>query len=117
MATFCVNTGLQALWKVVYDLDQSFQADFIPHFLQRSFQRLHIRVGFRARFFFENRPYGVIERVQIRGIGWPFTIVVSPMIVDFDEIGAVFAKIGLGLYRLVSWSLILLKSFILNSKK
>ena len=69
MATVCVNTGLQALWKVVYDLDQSFQADFIPRFLQRSFQRLHIRVGFRVRFFFENRPYGVIERVQIREIG------------------------------------------------
>ena len=78
MSTPGIDASFQTLGEIVDDLDQGFQGYFFPCL----FQGFHIRVRLLARFFFEDRPHGVVERVQIWAIGRPFTSGVSPMRVD-----------------------------------
>ena len=109
-ATIGIDAGFQTLREVVHNLDQGVQGDFIPCFLQRAFQRFNVRVGLLARFFFENRPHGIIERVQIRAVGGPFTSRVAPVGVDCDDIGALVAEEVLCLDCFVCWGSVLLES-------
>ena len=78
MSTRGIDASFQTLGEIVDDLDQDLQGYFFPGL----FQGFHIRVRLLARFFFEDRPHGVVERVQIRAIGWPFADRVAPMNVD-----------------------------------
>ena len=101
MATIGINTSLQTLREVVYDLDQSFQADFRPRLLKCSFQRIDVRMRFLTRFFFKDGPHGVVERVEVGTVRRPFAGRGSPMGVDGDHIGAVVAEEVLSLTHLV----------------
>uniref|UniRef100_A0A914CRY3 Uncharacterized protein n=1 Tax=Acrobeloides nanus TaxID=290746 RepID=A0A914CRY3_9BILA len=112
MSTPSIDASFQTLGEIVDDLDQGFQGYFFPGL----FQGFHIRVRLLARFFFEDRPHGVVKRVQIWAIGRPFTSGVSPMRVDCDDIGAIVPKKVLGLNRFVGWSTILLEGPFFVSK-
>ena len=74
MATIGINAGLETLWEAVDDLDQIGQADFFPRFLQGSFQRFLVRMGFLACFLHQDAPYCVVERVEIGAVGRPLAL-------------------------------------------
>ena len=54
MTTICIDAGLRSLREVVHDLDQCFQANFIPRFLQRHVSTIrHSDRVFGALFLLE----------------------------------------------------------------
>ena len=82
MAAICSYTLLQSLREIVHDLSQGLNIDLIPCLQQGSLQRFNVRMGFRARFLFENAPHAVVEWIEVGTIGWP--------LVSADEFRALF---------------------------
>ena len=95
MSTPGIDASFQTLGEIVDDLDQGFQGYFFPGLVQG----FHIRVRLLARFFFEDRPHEVVERVQIWAIGRPFTSGVSLLKLERLQIQVFFQGSSCACFR------------------
>ena len=102
MTTIGFNTRFQSLRKVIHDLLQCFNANFVPCLHQGALQRFDVCVRLSTCFLLKNAPHWVVQRVQIRWSRWP--------LVSGDEVRISVAQEVLGFVCLVCGDYVLLKA-------